>query len=356
MKRVRKLVNTYWLPITIIGVALIVACGIISYSKLQHKDAKVDSTSCLSDPRSTDYQCFQAHYKEITKTKGVAAAFTDVKAQYQTNEFVKAQCHQISHVIGRTAAKMYPDVAEAYSHGDQFCWSGYYHGVMETIVAQVGKDNIENRANDICKSLREKQRYSFYHYNCVHGLGHGFMEINDYQLFTALKGCDLITDSWERSSCYGGVFMENVMATVTPGHHTDYLKNDDLLYPCDAVGGGYREQCYLMQTSHMLQVNGYDFTKTFGLCAKVEDQFRTTCYTSLGRDASGSTISDGPKTKAICLLGQDLEARAGCIDGAVKDFVSYFHSDKQAKEFCDSLPADLSGACTQTMVAYYKTF
>jgi hypothetical protein len=37
------------------------------------------------------------------------------------------------HVIGRTALDKYKTIADTYAHGDQFCWSGYYHGVMEEV-------------------------------------------------------------------------------------------------------------------------------------------------------------------------------------------------------------------------------
>jgi len=38
---------------------------------------------------------------------------------------------------------------------------------------------------------------------------------NRYQLDSTLEACDGLPNSWSQSSCYGGVFMENV-ASATP--------------------------------------------------------------------------------------------------------------------------------------------
>jgi hypothetical protein len=38
------------------------------------------------------------------------------------------------------------------------------------------------------------------------------------------------------------------------------------------------------------------------------------------------------------------------------DFVSYFHSDSQAKQFCTSLPVNLSADCLTVVKNYYATF
>jgi hypothetical protein len=140
------------------------------------------------------------------------------------------------------------------------------------------------------------------------------------------------------------------------GYVAAYLKEDQPMYPCTALEDRYKEQCYLMQTSYALQVEGYDFNKVFALCDATESAYRDTCYQSLGRDASGQSISDVDTTKDTCLLGKDYEAQSNCIDGAAKDFVSYYHDDKKALELCASLPDNLLNNCQNTVNSYYSTF
>jgi hypothetical protein len=185
------------------------------------------------------------------------------------------------------------------------------------------------------------------------------MFILDQKMFTSLNACDTLNDSFERTSCYGGVFMQNIMNEQAPDKDDQTaaeLRADEPMYPCTAVAYQYKDQCYLMQTSYALQVESYDFGKVFALCGRVEQTFRNTCYQSLGRDASGQSISDVQQTKTKCLLGPTAEARQFCVRGAALDFVSYFHSDKQAHQLCNSLPASLQTDCRAIVISYYQSF
>lgn len=355
--------NRWWLlPFGILAASVLLALSILvlqpsfvdrSFAAIAQRAPSGAALDC-SGAKAADYACFQQRYQDMVQDFGVKAAFTDLKDEYGENEFVKGQCHQMTHVIGRAAVGLYDDLSGAYGQGDNFCWSGYYHGAMEAIVAKIGPDKILDEASTICADLAESQYKSFYHYNCVHGLGHGFMGILDNDLFESLETCDTLTGEWDANSCYGGVFMENVMASYNPNNTSKYLKADQPLYPCTDVEIKYKTECYKMQTSYALQTQNYDFAKVFDLCGGIEDDYRTTCYQSLGRDASGQSVSDVTKTRETCMLGEDYEARSNCVEGAVMDFISYYSDDTQAKELCESLDADLRTGCLQTAEDFYK--
>lgn len=303
--------------------------------------------------KSTEFDCYELYYSGLVRERGVKEAFADLRARYEQDAYVVAQCHPLTHVIGRIAAGKYKDVAEAYTQGDGFCWSGYYHGVLEGVVGSIGRDQLAGRLNSICASLPGKATYDFDYFNCVHGLGHGVMAFTQTELFEALALCDNLDGSWEQSSCYSGVFMENVIVD-NKNHVTKYFKPNEPLYPCNAVDTKYKTSCYLMQTSYMLKVTNGDFVKVFGYCAEAEEGFRAICYQSLGRDASGRSVSNIEVTKATCELGQGFEQQSNCVIGAVKDIISYFHSDVQAKAFCASLSEDLRPICQATEEEYVK--
>ena len=315
---------------------------------------------CSGD--STDHACYQQRYESLVRVSGVPAAFTELKDEFTDDEFVNTNCHHLTHIIGRAAAELYGDVASTYSRGDNFCASGYYHGVIETIVATLGADEVLDKADNICADLRERQNYSFDHRNCLHGLGHGSMYVLGNELFEALGTCDALTDEWERDQCSGGVFMENVMAHDNPGHPSKYLKADEPFYPCTEVKAEYRTQCYARHTEYALKVaNQHDttaqdnFAKVFDLCAAVEDGFRVACYSGLGHQASTEAnladITDGDRvafTRELCMLGQDYEALYYCVVAAARQLVFYYDSDAQAKELCESLTStDLHAVCLQ---------
>lgn len=338
--------------------------GLYFFNAIESEDEQLNQAAPITDicasQNNVTFGCYRRLLQAINQDKGPKEAFNLIKQQYDKEPYVKSQCHQLAHVIGRAALSKYKNISETFSQGDKYCWSGYYHGAMEQLVDSRGYDYIIKNANSVCAPIAAEASGSFYHYNCVHGLGHGFMMVQDGELFKSLKACDSLKDSWERVSCYGGVYMQNIMNAqgpdAAPNQAPKYLRSDDLVYPCNAVEDKYKERCYQMQTSHMLSAVNYDFRRVFTICDSVEAGYRNTCYEGVGRDASGSTSSDVIRTKNNCGKGTTEDAKKYCISGAAKDFVSYFHSDKQALEFCGSLEENLLKDCQLVVRNYYRSF
>ncbi len=338
----------------------ILAAGVLVYDRVKNVNGSVSMASVrpLSEcAGSSEFKCYSEYFDAKTEATDPQTAFTDLKQAYEVDSYAKSQCHQLAHVIGRKAFDKYGSLAGAYPRGDSFCWSGYHHGITERAIGKLGNERIRSEANEVCAELAQKSMYSFDHYNCVHGLGHGFMSVENYDLFKTLSTCDLLTNDWDRESCYGGAYMENVMVEARGDGKSNFLRSEEPMYPCTAVDSKYKQQCYLMQTSYALQQNGYNFAETFRLCRDVADKdFTVTCYQSIGRDASGSTVSDVVRTKANCDNALDSTGLEQCMLGAVRDFVSYFHSDQQAKQLCEAFGGDLNTRCQQEVVSYYSTF
>ena len=161
------------------------------------------------------------------------------------------------------------------------------------------------------------------------------MIYTDYDLPRSLRICDGLEGSWDQVSCTGGVFMENISSSY--GVKSRWLKDDDLIYPCNAVAERHKVYCYLMVTSRILPAVGYDFARTAAFCRRSERAWVGTCYESLGRDASGQSRQDPARIAAICRL-----ARAGegdCLYGAARDITSNYASPSRAGELCRNAPA-----------------
>jgi hypothetical protein len=310
-----------------------------------------DKNTCAG----VSYSCLTPYYKKLVSDYGVRTAFLDIKKRYTDNADVASMCHPLTHIIGQEASRAYANVSEAYLRGDSFCWSGYYHGIMEGFVDRIGIKNLPAQLMTMCADIPSKKTYGFDYYNCVHGLGHGIMEKLSDDVILSLAMCDNLTGSWERESCYGGVFMENII-NDNKNHNSKYLKPEDPLYPCTAVQTKYRAACYLGQSSYALQVTDYNFSKIFKMCNSVETPFRDICNQSLGRDAASVALHTADKTKATCALASDASGRSNCVIGAVKEFISYYHSDTQAKDFCALLDGDDRTTCEITATTYYKQF
>jgi hypothetical protein len=356
-----------WLRLeTVAALLVLIASALVAWSVVRTANQPlraVDNPKTLADCQNAAkaYKCYAVYYAEKAFYQGSKPAIADMEAAYKTDDFVKAECHQLSHVVGRTAFEKTKSLEKAYQEGDNFCWSGFYHGAIEQAIAQLGAKKIKENTPTICQSFADKQMYSFDHFNCVHGLGHGLMAVAGYNLFDGLKNCTDARTSWEQESCYGGVFMENVMVASRGDGTSAYLDADRPLYPCTDVDTRYKQQCYLMQTSYILQHNAYNFADAFSWCAKADVDFVSTCYQSAGRDASGSTNSDTERTLANCreALKVDIDhdvALRNCMLGAERDFVSYYHDDKKALELCEAFGPGFVEQCKVDVASYYSTF
>lgn len=348
--------KSFWfVPVCIVVISGGFAASLIIYKKVNEPHAAASGFyyDCeASKPESVE--CQQKTYATMVKKKGVEETYKVLKADYAQSASVKSNCHQLTHAIGREAAFTYKTIEGSFDHGDNFCWSGYYHGVMEMIAKDLGKDKINDNLTSTCANVAKTKQYSFYHFNCVHGLGHGLMAVNSDELFEVLKLCDKYSDDWEARSCYGGAYMENIMAAQMGNGKSKYLKEGEPLYPCTAVEDKYKYECYLMQTSHALQEVSYDYAQVFALCETTAD-YKDVCNQSMGRDASGNSTSDVKRTTETCMLGPNEAAQKNCFIGAVKDFISYYHSDQQAGELCAAAPASLQPICNTTKTEYYQT-
>jgi hypothetical protein len=124
---------------------------------------------------------------------------------------------------------------------------------------------------------------------------------------------------------------------------TKWLKQDDLIYPCNAVAQRDKLYCYLMVTSRILPQVSYDWRKAVQWCHRAERAFVTTCFQSLGRDASGQTTQNARRILAICRLAGAMERE--CIYGAARDLTANDAGARRASLFCAAAPAGIRAYC-----------
>ena len=296
-----------------------------------------------------DLGCQLDRYAAIVHRSGIDAAFAALERAYERQGFVRAGCHPIVHEIGHAAVERFgDDLAAVYAKGDPFCSAGYYHGATEQIAVDIGATEFVARTDSVCAELGGAARRSIDHRNCAHGLGHGFMLVLDGELPDALASCDGLADGWETRSCYGGVFMQNVMAL----DKSKYLRRDQPLYPCAELDRRYREMCYQKQTGYALFLRNDDFGAVFALCARVEAAFQPACYRGLGTNIAVHNLKqvfgDRDRTALTieaCRLATGAGARVNCIEGAVRALINYDHAVNRAVDLCDAAPRGDRAAC-----------
>jgi hypothetical protein len=338
--------------------ALLLVLGTSAHTGSRHHGPP--AIAACTGAEAIDFACYKRRYHAMVQADGARAAIRDLNARAQRLGYVRAACHQLMHGIGRDAGR--GDGIGAFGQGDDTCSSGFFHGVVESVMARDGPARVVRDARQVCAPFRARDEHGIAHYNCIHGMGHGFMEVFHGDVFRSLAGCSALRGSWERHHCEGGVFMQNLTAVSDPRRRKSNLRPDQPLYPCTAVAARYKHECYMKQTAYALFVRDDDFGAVFRMCAGSPDvAFRDDCQQGLGGDASirASKYVTGPgarraTVRALCRLGPDRGARRNCVVGAVTVIVRDGASKvANPVAFCASFrEADVRAACAR---AHLKT-
>ncbi|MBA2461060.1 MAG: hypothetical protein H0V45_04725 [Actinobacteria bacterium] len=290
----------------------------------------------------SDAQCYEQAFGNLSFERGPRTALAEFGDAMRTNRVVESDCHRIAHTIGSAALARYEGkIATAFSQGASTCWSGYYHGILErAFIGANSRLEMGSIARSVCEDSTVRAS-TWLAYQCVHGLGHGLMIQGGYDLQLALSICDDLRTDWDRTSCFGGTFMENLSSSY--GVRSRWLKDDDLVFPCNSVGDRYEGSCYLLVTSRILQATGYDWEKAARTCAGVERKWVATCFQSYGRDASGFTRQSARRIIRLCALAG--HGRADCVYGAARDVTANDAGGDRAAKLCRRVLAGERSRC-----------
>jgi plastocyanin len=289
-----------------------------------------------------------AYYLKLAGTKKVTEKLLKDSGGGSTID-----CHQEAHNIGSSAYKIYKE--KAFQEGDPACHSGIYHGAMEAFLLENGTQNLSEKIDSICNSFPT----SFGVFECLHGVGHGTLAYLNYDLPEALTVCQSLKDSFSHSSCYGGVFMENILTAQGLGaredeHNTTWIDKEDPNFPCSGIDQDpiVQFQCYQMQTSWMLTLYKYDFDKVVEQCQNVPKEHVSVCFKSLGRDISGYSLRDPEKILTLCSkVPKTNNYFNQCMEGALNVIVDFWgHNLKdQASNLCKILEDSEKDRCYQIL-------
>jgi hypothetical protein len=301
--------------------------------------------------------CYSAALDSLAVKGQVKDAMEALNGLGAVDPDAKSDGHILAHEIGIAAGKNGGDIAATFAKCDPSNQSGCYHGVIQAYFAQA-KTIGAKEVNALCLPFTAKDADRWIRFQCVHGMGHGFEMIYNHDLLKSLDGCDLLDDDWDRDSCYGGVFMENIVNVSTPdapghgmamqmsmpaqsGKPFKAVDPSDPLYPCSAVGQKYQTACYQMQTSVILYLNHDDMGATAKTCDTAPHAMRFVCYQSLGRDISAYSAQDFAKGKAMCSLGSP-RYQPWCYVGFVKNLIDLNARASDGLAFCAVLTGEFN--------------
>lgn len=288
--------------------------------------------------------------KEVVRNRGAIAAMDLLEQRVATDDGVRSLSHQYVHSLARYHYNISPSAAAAFTKCDERFEGGCYHGVLQGYF----EDNpgfTGAKVAGLCRELGATTDIDL-KWQCLHGLGHGLTLFFDHNLLRPLRYCDFLSADWDRRSCYGGVFMENVIwaqnrraAGVSVG---EGVITEDPQYPCNAIDDKYKTDCWLMQTSTILPMVNWDFDRAFAACDDAEKAYVSLCYESMGRDLAGYTLHRPLPTGRLC-LGGDPRFRGHCFSGAAKQLVDFHGRTDEAVRTCAAAPASATPQCYKAL-------
>ena len=310
--------------------------------------------ACLRQPDGAE--CLDKLFREMLNTHSTAQALELIQRFEKQDPELRRDCHPVVHAIGRETFRLKGNIHESFSACDQTCHSGCYHGSVERflrgeeIYAQANKHPTQAELKQKAASACDPKLSGRLRFQCLHGLGHALLFFSRYQLVPSLEACDALEEDWSRGSCYGGVFMENV-ANATP--ETRDLSPTDYHYPCSKLIDKYRGECYVMQTSRMVEM-GLSTEELFHECAKA-GAHSAQCSMSIGRDLSNHVrIGETAGAARKCELAQG-DNRQACIRGAVYALIDNTWDGIYALPFCAALAQENDQIrCLQESFQYLK--
>ena len=290
---------------------------------------------------STNFPCIKNAVRAVAKEYGPEAA-TLILERWYTEGLVHrgVDNHQLSHEIGRQTAETFGVNSQAFllcpmSAVNGGCQHGYFEYVL-------GKTNTATEAaNLICESLDDSYSSKFKFY-CYHGIGHGVMMAQAYNLYGALATCDAFHD---QTGCWQGVFMENVIAGMQGKARQGIFSQTDPLAPCNVVEEKYRWQCYINHSGYVMGFFNNSIGKASSACLEAGED-KAPCLQALGllttnpswqNSITGQNDFDRNVKIALQLCDQfPPEVQTDCFVGALDNILNYdeMNLSERAIPFC----------------------
>ncbi len=258
-------------------------------------------------------------------------------------------CHAFTHFLGQEAYRKEKSIQSVYKSCTMVCGGGCYHGAVEgyakenpQMISEFG--NVEkNSFATLCARNEDYETRGAY-FQCLHGIGHALMEMNENDVPKSLTLCDTIRDP-DVFYCYSGVFMENAVSTMSV-HPTRFLKADDPLYPCNALEEKYKKTCYTFQSSYFLKKTNGDWKANAELCRLVPLPYRYDCFGMIGANQVYAS-QDAKQMKKNCDLISEDAFRNECVKGVVSALGGRYAGKSSAlmENFCVLVDAGYQESC-----------
>jgi hypothetical protein len=247
--------------------------------------------------RSTDGGCAGTYLGDVTVVYGPRASLALLGRLRRDGRLAPSlDEHNLAHIVGRRAAERFGVNIQAFELCPITFNYGCPHGYFEEVLGRTGTP--QEAAALICESLAGSP-VGTARFSCYHGVGHGVMMAEAYDLDGSLSTCDSLRDRTAQEGCWQGVFMENVNGALEGDARRGVFTPESPLAPCDGVEDRYRHQCFINHAGWLLHVSAGDLGAAARACLAAPDDYISVCMESLGLMVTNpvwqAALASGPR-------------------------------------------------------------
>jgi hypothetical protein len=383
--------------LAVIAVIVLAAVNIFLSKTLYSSQPHSEEVSFL-EGKNYSFKELINYFTLLANKKGAVFAFNVLKsAPIPPNTDI----HLLGHVIGDILYE------QQGARGILSCTQDFRNACSHTIVIGTLLEKGPGAIQEIVDLCGQAPGGSGAYTMCFHGLGHGVLAYNEYELPAAVEMCAKTkTKGGEDIECIGGTIMEMIAGVHDPEIWQEkkekYFKESDPLYPCSAafIPESAKVICYTYLTPHLFESAGADlgrplpeeFKKAFTFCESLSGGARRACFGGFGKEfivlaqnrdvraidkmsedqfatvigwCSLSVPSDGKQDCVIdamrsvfwggendpgasvnfCLVAAKNGLDEPCFDDLVHMFEVFIHDNEKRSALCDLLPSSHKDIC-----------
>lgn len=296
---------------------------------------------------------FRSYWEKETLHAGYKAAFERIKKDYADE--APSDQHFAVHILGEI---IYERLGiNGISECDAVYGFGCHHGFLARIVAEEGVSVIR-KLDDACIEVFGSTLAT----GCQHGIGHGALDLAQWDVERALALCENTTEIVPILGCMSGVFMEyfNPQNTGIPGKDAPAAPLLDMERPfdiCLTMGEKYRRSCYFEMPVWWLGRTEHNFVVAGSLCEQAPDAVaREYCYMGFGNIAGPMRNFSKSDALKVCDQMPSPQGRALCTAGVYWSFIADENYQNDAAGICEHLPSEDVITCKQkgNITCYYE--
>ncbi|MGH7583736.1 MAG: hypothetical protein ACREL5_10975, partial [Gemmatimonadales bacterium] len=188
--------------LTTVLLAAVAACArpqAVSEAQIDALVAKQDTVAlahladraCAGTSGEKKMSCWQDYFVKLARSDRVHITLGALSSLAAEHPDVARDGHMFTHIIGIRAYHEGADVRSIFRSCTGLFQSGCYHGVIQAYLTEGGGGHLDTtRAVKLCDVIASDEADRWLRFQCVHGEGHGFDMMANWDLPTALKHCD----------------------------------------------------------------------------------------------------------------------------------------------------------------------